>query len=99
MKEGYVEKLEGELSEMEAKVAKLKHKGAGGVVESLRAKREQLTHKLEELKSSSHDRWDVVKMGVDSAWNELKAAFETAMSMGDEKQGAERGDKKDKNAA
>ena len=33
---------------------------------------------LEELKSDGSDRWDILKIGVESAWEELRAAFEMA---------------------
>ena len=33
---------------------------------------------LEQLRSDTGDRFDVLRMGVESAWSELKAAFDTA---------------------
>jgi hypothetical protein len=96
MKEGYVEKLEKELGELETKVVALKDKGAAGILEDWKARRAELARKIDELKGSSHDRWDVLKMGVDSAWAELRAAVETAMRPGAVKAGEPR---KDRDAA
>ena len=80
MKEGYAERLEKELTEWESKLEALREKGASGILEDLKAKRDELRAKLGELRTSSHERWDVVKMGVDSAWAELRSAFETALA-------------------
>jgi N12 class adenine-specific DNA methylase len=71
MREAYLEKLETQLKDWEAK--------AGDKL-GLRTRMEDARRKLEELRAETGDRWDVMRMGVESAWEEIKTAFETAMS-------------------
>ena len=43
-----------------------------------RAKRDALVHGLEQLAGEAGDRIDILRMGVESAWAELQAAFDAA---------------------
>jgi hypothetical protein len=45
--------------------------------EGLSAKRDEMIRKLDALKHDTNDRWDVVRMGFESAWAELKTAYDT----------------------
>ena len=74
MREAYLQNLEGQLRDWESRLASLKGSG----VEEWLKRRDAAVAKLEELKASGSDRFDVLRMGVESAWAELKAAFETA---------------------
>jgi hypothetical protein len=81
MKEAFVKKLEAQLSEWEGAIAALATKTDNDVhalLENWKTKRDVAVKKLEELKSDGSGRWDILKMGVESAWDELRAAFETA---------------------
>lgn len=81
MKEAFVTKLEAQLTEWEGVLGALRTKADKDVhalLDEWKTKREAAVKKLEELKSDGSERWDVLKMGVDSAWDELRAAYETA---------------------
>lgn len=81
MKEAFVKKLEAQLSEWEGAITALATRADNDVhalVEDWKTKRDAAVKKLEELKSDGSGRWDILKMGVESAWDELRAAFETA---------------------
>jgi hypothetical protein len=81
MKEAFVKKLEAQLSEWESAIAGLAAKADNDVQARLsdwKVKRDAAVKKLEELKNDGSERWDILKMGVESAWDELRAAFETA---------------------
>ncbi len=67
------------LDELAARVAK----GGEDAVEKerqlvaeLRAKRDELATKLHETRNSGSERWQTLKSGVVSAYEELEAAFE-----------------------
>ena len=81
MKEAFVKKLEAQLSEWESAIGALAIKAdidVRAILEDWKTKRDTAVKKLEELKSDGSDRWDILKMGVESAWDELRAAYETA---------------------
>ena len=44
------------------------------------AKKDEVVARLETLAKETGDRWDVVRMGFESAWAELRAAYEAATS-------------------
>jgi hypothetical protein len=83
MKEQYLAKLENQLKEWEAGLESLKARAGEKLdvdahLADWKAKRDAAVNKLEELRADTGDRWDIIKMGVESAWAELKTAFETA---------------------
>ncbi len=43
------------------------------------AKKDELVKRLEALAGEASDRWDVLRMGIESAWAELEAAFNAVM--------------------
>jgi hypothetical protein len=47
---------------------------------ALGEKRDEVVKRLEGLKVETGERWDVLRMGFESAWQELKTAFETVAS-------------------
>lgn len=80
-----IEKMESQLKEWEAKLDVLVAKA--GVaraeaksdyldhVDELKTKHQLAKAKLAELKTASKEKWEILKTGVDSAWNELEEAF------------------------
>ena len=47
-------------------------------IRDIKAKRDILSQKLQELRSSSGDAWKTLTAGVDNAWDEFKDAFRSA---------------------
>lgn len=85
MKDAYVENKKSQLDQWEKGVEDLKNQAeqkasTATFLEQWKAKRDAAMQRLEELRAESSDRFDVLKMGVESAWEELKTAFETATS-------------------
>jgi hypothetical protein len=74
----YIKEKQDQLVRWEQDVAKEVRNAAN--LDSWKKKREEVMQELETLKSDTGDRVDVLKMGFESAWAELKAAFETATS-------------------
>lgn len=69
----YIRKIEHELDEMEKSLLSQ----ADDVVERFRARRQNVERRIEELKNTSADQWEIVRAGVESAWAELRAAHQT----------------------
>ncbi len=88
LKEAYLEKREAELNEWDAEIKKLEAKAAKAKavtkiqyyehLRSLRTKRETAQEKLLELKKASGEAWKSVKVGVESAWQDLKSGLKGA---------------------
>lgn len=83
--EGNVGRMETQLKHWGAKldelVAKAEKAGAGMKIDhrkridDLKAKYQVAQSRLGELKAAGSEKWEVLKTGVESAWNELEAAF------------------------
>jgi hypothetical protein len=58
-----------ELVRAEAKSDHLKH------VEALKTKQRLAKAKLEELKAASNEKWEILKTGLENAWDELEDAI------------------------
>ncbi len=81
----HVGKMEHQLAQWGEQLDELKAKATkvGGDVKAdyhkhiddLKAKHEVARSKLEELRTASGEKWDTVKAGAESVWNELEAAF------------------------
>jgi hypothetical protein len=78
MREEYLAKLSSQLKEWELRLDELRDKAEHRVHFAVRF--EDMRKKLEELRAETGDRWDVLRMGFESAWDELKTAFDTALS-------------------
>ena len=84
-KELYKQKLQAQLDEWNAEIAKLKAKAAGESADVQIALHKQLdsleSHladartKLADLAASGDDAWESLKASVESAWDSVKAAF------------------------
>ncbi|MCI0653690.1 MAG: hypothetical protein L0Y39_04350 [Methylococcaceae bacterium] len=89
-KEMYQQKLEAQLDEWKADIAKLKAKASGAKadaqiamnkhIEALERRLEDAQVKLSELVNASDNAWNSVKTGVESAWNSLRFALSDAAS-------------------
>lgn len=87
-KEEFRKKLETQLNELDAKIAKLREKGGDlkddakvkwdQKMSDLEKKREAAHAKLAEVGQSSADAWEDVRKGAQSAWDELDKAFRDA---------------------
>jgi len=87
-REEYIDKLAAQLKEWSAKIDELEIKaraakedaktGYENQVSVLKKKREAATRKLQELKSTSSEAWDVVKAGAETAWADLMKAVNEA---------------------
>jgi uncharacterized coiled-coil DUF342 family protein len=49
-------------------------------IQALTAQRDAMQKKLADLKASSDDAWESMKIGMEGAWHRLNHAFEEAMS-------------------
>jgi TolA-binding protein len=87
-KEEFQKKLETQLNELDAKIAKLREKGSDLKDEAkvkwdrkmadLEKKRDAARAKLDEVGRSSAEAWKDVQKGAASAWDELDKAFRDA---------------------
>jgi TolA-binding protein len=87
-KEEFQKKLEAQLTELDAKIAKLREKGRDLKDEAkvkwdrkmtdLEKKREAARAKLAEVGHSSAEAWKDVRKGAQSAWDELDKSFRDA---------------------
>jgi hypothetical protein len=86
----YQRRIEAQLRDLDARIHKLEAKTAEATAETLiegkkqlrrlRTKREEMRDHIRRLKNASDDAWVDLKMGIDNALAELKAAFKAASS-------------------
>jgi len=86
----YLEKIEANLAQYDAKLAGLKAKAAEvradmkleyiSQTETLEKAREGFMVKYGELKKTNDQAWDDVKTGTEKAWNEMEHSIEKAIS-------------------
>lgn len=89
-KDEYNAKIDSQLKEMSIKIANLKAKAKlveadlraeyFQEVEALRARKEAVQAKLEELKKSGDEAWEALRTGLEQAASELKDAINSAAS-------------------
>jgi Skp family chaperone for outer membrane proteins len=82
----YARDMQKKLDELDAKHKALEKRAAEAKgdakrdldekVKTANAKRDAAAKKLDELKEASHDRWEKVKDGFESAFEDLKKVFE-----------------------
>lgn len=80
-----IEKMESQLLQWDAKLDELIAKAElvraeaksdyREHIEELKAKHRTVKAKIDELKATSTDKWEIVKTGIESAWIELEEAF------------------------
>ncbi|HVY49599.1 MAG TPA: hypothetical protein VHB21_27085 [Minicystis sp.] len=85
MMDDFVQRMQSQLDAWERRVEEMakgdRKQELERFFEQWRGLRESGVRTLEELRASSGDRIDVLKMGVESAWAELKAAFDAATTV------------------
>jgi chromosome segregation ATPase len=80
-----IEKMEAQLLRWDAKLDELIAK-ADAVraeaksdhrkhIDELKAKQRHAKAKIEEFKASGSEKWEILKTGVETAWNDLEDAF------------------------
>lgn len=89
-KEAYEQKLQAQLDEWSAEIAKLKAKADGAEAdaqleyyknfEELQSMQETAANKLAEFKDAGDDAWEDLKTGIDNAWGSLGNALKSAAS-------------------
>ncbi len=87
-REEYQKKLENQLSELSAEIAKLKEKAEkagsefkkdfGGHLEQIKDKQADARQKLEELRETSGEAWEELREGLDKSWESLSTAIKNA---------------------
>jgi chromosome segregation ATPase len=80
---GRLDKLDDDLSQLEAKVQHAKAEAKTAYQEKLsllRKKRDQARQKYTELQGAGENAWEHLKHGADDAWSSLKAALDKAKS-------------------
>lgn len=90
LKEAYQEKMEAQLREWEADIARLRAKADQTKAEAkieyyqqievLRTKKEAAHQKLQELRETSEDAWEELKAGIENAWDDLRHAVTNALA-------------------
>jgi uncharacterized coiled-coil DUF342 family protein len=84
--EQYISEKREQLHQLEQRIEQRAHVAGDKLhtgVDAWRTKRDEIAQKLDALRHDTTDRFDVLRMGFESAWAELKAAFETAMESKD----------------
>jgi len=88
-REEYIDKMSQQLKEWSAKIDELESK-LGTVSDEMkstyelrildiRARRDAMTQKLQELRGVSGEAWKTLTTGMDNAWDEFTDAFKAAM--------------------
>jgi hypothetical protein len=83
--EAHIGKMETQLKQWGAKldelVAKAERAGTEAKIDyrkridDLKSKHKAAQSKLDELRAGGSEKWETLKAGVESAWNELEVAF------------------------
>ncbi|MDZ7290157.1 MAG: coiled coil domain-containing protein [candidate division KSB1 bacterium] len=89
-KKSYLQKLAAQLREWDTEIEELKVKAEKVTaeahteilrqIEELRAKKEVVQNKLQQLQEVGDDAWEDIKVGVERSWTELKGAFRSAFA-------------------
>jgi hypothetical protein len=45
-------------------------------IEELEAKHQEARARLDELEAAGNEKWEIVEVGIENAWDELETAFE-----------------------
>jgi uncharacterized coiled-coil DUF342 family protein len=87
-REEYIDQLAAQLKEWSAKIDELESRartakadvktGYDNQIKQLKDKRDAAMQKLQELKGSSSEAWDILKAGAETSWAELKKAVTAA---------------------
>ncbi len=87
-RDGYVQKLKAQIDDWNADISKLEAKAGQAAadarikyeqsLDSLRAERDQVSNKLEQIQESSEDAWEGFQDSAEDLWERSKAAFAAA---------------------
>jgi len=87
-REEYIDKMAAQLKEWSAKIDELESKarvakadaksGYENQIKQLKDQRDAAKQKLQDLKGSSTEAWDALKVGTETAWAELQKAVTAA---------------------
>jgi uncharacterized coiled-coil DUF342 family protein len=87
-RDAYVQKLKAQLDDWNADITKLEAKAGLAAADakiryeqslnSLRAERDQVSGKLEQIQESSEDAWEEFQGSAEDLWDRTKAAFAAA---------------------
>lgn len=87
-KDQVVEASAKKLAELDAKIEELSNKAgalkdqakadADPAMEDLRARRQTVGEKLEQMKAGAAEKWSEMKQGFSDAWSEMEKAYERA---------------------
>ena len=87
-RDAYVQKLKAQIDDWNADIAKLEAKAGQAAadarvkyeqsLDSLRADRDKVGEKIEQIQKSSDDAWEEVQAGAQDLWERTKAAFAAA---------------------
>jgi chromosome segregation ATPase len=90
LQEAYREKMEAQLREWEADIARLQAKADQAKaeakieyyqqIEALRTKKAVAHQKLQELQETSEDAWEELKAGIENTWDDLRHAVTNALA-------------------
>lgn len=73
------EKLDTLLAKAEERASSANDTAHDGVAD-LEAKRQSVREKLDELRESGGEKWEILKGGIEAAWTDLEVAFEKMSS-------------------
>ena len=74
----YIAEKKAELAQWERTLEERAHLKAA--LAPWHAKKDEMVARLEALAKETGDRWDVLRMGVESAWAELRATYDALTS-------------------
>jgi uncharacterized coiled-coil DUF342 family protein len=87
-RDAYVQKLKAQIDDWNADITKLEAKAGQAAadakikyeqsLDSLRAERDQVSEKLEQIQESSEDAWEEFQGSAEDLWDRTKAAFAAA---------------------
>ena len=87
-RDAYVQKLKAQIDDWKADIAKFEAKAGQAAadarvkyeqsLDSLRADRDKVGEKIEQIQQSSDDAWEEFQAGAEGLWERTKAAFAAA---------------------
>ena len=89
-RDAYIKKMKAKLDEWNADIAKIEAKAESAEadmkikyhqkIDELKQQREEATTKLDELQNSGDEAWEDIKAGLESTWDSLGNAVNSAFS-------------------
>ncbi len=89
-RDAYIQKMQTKLKEWSSEIDKLKARADASEtkirteysrqVEELRARREDIRKRMEEMRDAGEESWQELRTGTEKAWNEMKTSLEKAVA-------------------